>query len=46
VIRRGGVTTSCGGETVPERKKGGDNVIWTDVNLTGPKNKENSHGYN
>jgi hypothetical protein len=26
------------------RGKGGENVSWADVNLTGPKNKENSYG--
>jgi hypothetical protein len=38
----GGVMTSTGGEVAPERKKGGDNVSWADVNLTGSKNKKNS----
>jgi hypothetical protein len=34
--------TSTGGEVTPVREKGGDNVSWADVNLPGPKNKENS----
>jgi hypothetical protein len=29
--------TSPGGETTPRRRKGGDDVIWIDVNLTGLK---------
>jgi hypothetical protein len=44
VTRRGGVTMSTGGEAAPGRKKGGDDVNWANVNLTGPKNEENSHG--
>jgi hypothetical protein len=44
VTRRGGVATSIGGEVTPGRGKGGDEVSWTDANLTGSKNKENSHG--
>jgi hypothetical protein len=44
VTRRSGVTTSVEGEAAPERKKGGDDASWADVNLTEPKNKENSHG--
>jgi hypothetical protein len=31
------------GETTPRREKGGNNASWADVNLTGAKNKENSH---
>jgi hypothetical protein len=31
---------SAGGETTPSRKKKGDNTSWTDVNLTGLKNKK------
>jgi hypothetical protein len=27
-----------------ERENGGDDANWVDVNLTGLKNKENSHG--
>jgi hypothetical protein len=36
--------TLAGGETAPQRGKGGDDASWADVNLTGPKNKENPHG--
>jgi hypothetical protein len=39
-----GMTTSVGGETIPERGKGGDDVDWVDMNFIGPKNKEISHG--
>jgi hypothetical protein len=35
------VTTSIEGETTPGMGKGGDDASWTDVNFTGPKNKEN-----
>jgi hypothetical protein len=35
VTRRGGVTTSTGGEAAPGRGKGGDNINWADANLTG-----------
>jgi hypothetical protein len=31
-------------EAAPDRGKKGDDVGWVDVNLIGPKNKENSHG--
>jgi hypothetical protein len=31
------------GEATPDREKGGDDVCWADTNLTGPKNKENTH---
>jgi hypothetical protein len=34
------MTMSAGGEMTPSRKKG-DNASWTDVNLTGLKNKKN-----
>jgi hypothetical protein len=44
VTRCGSVTMSTGGEAAPGREKGGDNASWTDVNLTGPKYKENPHG--
>jgi hypothetical protein len=37
VTQRGGVTTSTGGEAVPEREKGGDDVSWIDANLTRKK---------
>jgi hypothetical protein len=43
VTRCSGVTTSAEGEVALERGKGGDDTNWADVNLTGPKNKENSH---
>jgi hypothetical protein len=33
------MTMSAGGEMTPSRKKG-DNASWTDVNLTGLKNKK------
>jgi hypothetical protein len=36
------MVTSSGGEAAPERGKGGDDVSWANVNLTGQKNKENS----
>jgi hypothetical protein len=35
--------TLVGGEAAPERRKGGDDANWTDVNLIRPKNKENTH---
>jgi hypothetical protein len=38
------VTKSVGGEAAPGRKKGGDNTDWVDVNLTRPKNEENTCG--
>jgi hypothetical protein len=44
VTWRGSVATLTGGEAAPERKKGGDNASCDDANLTGSKNKENSHG--
>jgi hypothetical protein len=31
---------SAEGEMTPERKKGGDDVSWTEVNLTRSKNKK------
>jgi hypothetical protein len=37
-------TTLARGEMAPRRGKGGDDISWADVNLTGPKNKENSRG--
>jgi hypothetical protein len=39
-----GMATSARGATAPEREKGGDDVSWANVNLTGLKNKENPHG--
>jgi hypothetical protein len=44
VTWRGGVTTSVGEEVALGRGKGGDNASCADVNLTGPKNEENSCG--
>jgi hypothetical protein len=38
------LTTSVGGEVAPEREKKCDDASCADVNLTGPKNKENSRG--
>jgi hypothetical protein len=35
------VAMSASGEATPERRKGGDDANWVDVNLTKPKNKEN-----
>jgi hypothetical protein len=32
--------TSTEGEAAPERGNRGDNVSWTDVNLTGAKNEK------
>jgi hypothetical protein len=43
VTRCGGMTTLVRREVPPEREKGGDDDSWTHTNLTGPKNKENSH---
>jgi hypothetical protein len=42
--RHGGVATSAIGEAAPGMGKGGDDACWADVNLTGPKNEENSRG--
>jgi hypothetical protein len=39
-----GMVMSTGGESAPKRGNGGDDVSWDDVNVTGPKNKENQHG--
>jgi hypothetical protein len=41
VTRRDGVMMLAGGEVASGRGKGGDNVSWTNTNLTGPKNEEN-----
>jgi hypothetical protein len=38
------MTTSARGKTAPGRKKGGNDVSWADMNLTVPKNEENSCG--
>jgi hypothetical protein len=32
--------TSTGGETAPERGKGGDDTSWAGANLIGPKNEK------
>jgi hypothetical protein len=40
--RRG--TTEVGGEAPLGMGKGGNNASWVDMNFTGPKNKENTHG--
>jgi hypothetical protein len=42
VTQRGGVVTLAGGEAAPGREKRGDDASWGDVNLTRPKNKENT----
>jgi hypothetical protein len=44
VTQHDSVVVSAGGEATPGRGKGGDDVSWADVNLTGQKNKENTHG--
>jgi hypothetical protein len=44
VTWRGSVVTSAEGEVAPGGGKGVDDGSWADVNLTEPKNKENSHG--
>jgi hypothetical protein len=41
VTQRDGVITSIGGEVPLRREKGEDDTNWTDVNLTGLKNKKN-----
>jgi hypothetical protein len=38
------VVTSIEEEAAPGRGKGGDDASWADVNLIGPKNKENPCG--
>jgi hypothetical protein len=43
VTQRGDVATSAGGEVGPGRGKGGAVASWANVNLAGPKNKENPH---
>jgi hypothetical protein len=35
---------SAGGEVMSRMGKGEDDTSWADVNLTGPKNKENTRG--
>jgi hypothetical protein len=40
VIRCGGVATSVRGETTSEREKGGADISWADVNLTGLEMKK------
>jgi hypothetical protein len=44
VIRCGSMTMVVGGEVAPGRGKGGDDASWADMNLTWPKNEENSCG--
>jgi hypothetical protein len=44
VTRRGIMAMSVGGEVAPGRGKGGNDSSWTDANLTGSKNEENSRG--
>jgi hypothetical protein len=44
VTRFDSVVTLVGGEAAPRRGKGVDDVSWADANLTGTKNKENTHG--
>jgi hypothetical protein len=39
-----GMVTSAEEEESSERENGGDDTSWVDVNLTGPKNKENLYG--
>jgi hypothetical protein len=41
VTWHGGVVASAEGEATPKRRKGGDDVCWANVNLTGSKNEEN-----
>jgi hypothetical protein len=43
VTRRDDMAMSTGGGVTPERGKGGDDVNWADLNLTGLKNEENPH---
>jgi hypothetical protein len=45
MARCGSMAMSNRGEAAPGRGKGGDDVSWADANLTGPKNKENSHSW-
>jgi hypothetical protein len=40
MTRRGGVTTSVGGEATPGRGKREDDTSWTVANLTGSKMKK------
>jgi hypothetical protein len=35
---------SAGGEATLRKGKGGDDASWADVNLTSPKNEENTCG--
>jgi hypothetical protein len=44
MARRNGVAMSVRGYVAPGRGKGGDNTIWTDMNLSEPKNEEYSCG--
>jgi hypothetical protein len=36
--------TLAGGDVAPGMEKGRDDTSWADMNLTKPKNKENSRG--
>jgi hypothetical protein len=44
VTRCDGVTTSAGGDAALGRGKGRDDANWDDMNFTGPKSEENTHG--
>jgi hypothetical protein len=44
VIRYSGVASSAVREAALGREKGGDDVSWVNVNLTGPKNEDNPRG--
>jgi hypothetical protein len=43
VTRCGGMTMLAGGEATLRRRNGVNDTSWSDVNLTGLKNKENLH---
>jgi hypothetical protein len=42
VTRCDSVTMLVGGEAAPRKGKGADDASWTDTNLTGMKNEENT----
>jgi hypothetical protein len=42
VTQHGGVMMSVEGDAAQGKRKRGDDVSWSDANLTGAKNKENS----
>jgi hypothetical protein len=44
MTRHDSVMMSAGGEVALGRGKRGDDASWADVNLTGPKSKENPCG--